>query len=330
MEAPPLCLDKIVPEYLAVIISVTAVLIFGEVIPQAICTGPDQVKIAAGLAPITRFLMIVLSPICYPIALLLDKLLGEHTKSRFLNTDLKALIELHTYNALRKYDLMEGENINKPNELGLNDEQANLMISAIEMNEKKTIEIMIPISKAFLIDYDEPIDAMSIKQIIDKGYSRIPVYSNHNKSDIIGVVRIKQLIGIDLTRKKTMRQMGIKLKSPIVASPKTSLVELLREFKKGMSHIAFITEQVEGLQSKFEGTTNQLNLVKKPTNKENIKILGIITLEDVIEKMINLDILDEDDYARLVKKTVTQGTTAASMNLNQGLLSKFIIKIKIS
>ena len=41
MEALPICLDKIVPSYLAIIISVTAVLFFGEVIPQAICTGPN-------------------------------------------------------------------------------------------------------------------------------------------------------------------------------------------------------------------------------------------------------------------------------------------------
>jgi metal transporter CNNM len=35
MEALPIFLDKIVPDYLAIILSVTCVLIFGEVIPQA-------------------------------------------------------------------------------------------------------------------------------------------------------------------------------------------------------------------------------------------------------------------------------------------------------
>jgi len=33
MEALPLFLDKMMPEYLAIIVSVTAVLFFGEVIP---------------------------------------------------------------------------------------------------------------------------------------------------------------------------------------------------------------------------------------------------------------------------------------------------------
>jgi len=41
MEALPLFLDKMMPGYLAIIVSVTAVLFFGEVIPQALCTGPN-------------------------------------------------------------------------------------------------------------------------------------------------------------------------------------------------------------------------------------------------------------------------------------------------
>lgn len=43
MEALPIFLDALVPAYAAVIISVTAVLIFGEIIPQAVCTGPSQI-----------------------------------------------------------------------------------------------------------------------------------------------------------------------------------------------------------------------------------------------------------------------------------------------
>ena len=83
METLPLCLDKLVPEYLAIIISVTLVLFFGEVIPQAYCTGPDQVKIAAYVAPLTKGLMLFSSIISYPLAKLLDRVLGEHHKSRY-------------------------------------------------------------------------------------------------------------------------------------------------------------------------------------------------------------------------------------------------------
>jgi len=41
MEALPIFLDALVPSYISIIISVTAVLLIGEIIPQAICTGPN-------------------------------------------------------------------------------------------------------------------------------------------------------------------------------------------------------------------------------------------------------------------------------------------------
>ena len=204
--------------------------------------------------------------------------------------------------------------------MGLNDEQANLMISALEMREKKVIELMIPIRNTFMIDYDDILDKFKLNLILDKGYSRIPVYSNHNKNDIVGLLRIKQLIGLDFDQNKSLRQLGIELGKPIVISPRVSVIDLLREFRKGKSHMAFITEQVEDLQYKFG--LNRSNSIQKDfsflgvrsaaetemgalirRNSTNIKILGIVTLEDVIEKMINLEILDEDDYEKVLKKS---------------------------
>jgi CBS domain containing-hemolysin-like protein len=40
-EALPVFLSELVPEFIAVILSVTAVLLFGEIIPASILTGFD-------------------------------------------------------------------------------------------------------------------------------------------------------------------------------------------------------------------------------------------------------------------------------------------------
>jgi len=82
MEALPLFLNILFPEYLVVIISVSLVLLFGEIIPQALCTGPNQINIAANLSPFTRFFMFATSPISFPIGKMLDYFFGQHTKSR--------------------------------------------------------------------------------------------------------------------------------------------------------------------------------------------------------------------------------------------------------
>lgn len=76
MEALPIFLDKIIPAYLAVIFSTLAVLIFGEVIPQAYCTGTNQISIAYTFSSFVKFLQFTLGIFVRPIAWLLDKWLG--------------------------------------------------------------------------------------------------------------------------------------------------------------------------------------------------------------------------------------------------------------
>ncbi len=315
MEALPIFLNRIVDEYAAIAISVSLVLVFGEVLPQAVCTGPSQIKIASFLGPMTLGLMYVTYPLSYPIALFLDWLLGKHSKSRFVNTELKSLIELHTLEALNNMNVLKNEE-----HQGLHDEQANLMISAIEIKSRTAIEMMIPIRDVFMIDYNEPIDRFKLNLILDKGYSRIPVYSD-NRNDILGILRIKQLIGLDLTQSLSLRRLGLKLKAPLVIDPKTNAMDMLREFRKGKSHMAFITEQVEDFKKKLAqgGVSESLEesfLKRDNTKIGKIVILGIVTLEDVLEEMINIDILDEDDYA----KTKTKKSTVKTQ-----IISKYIL-----
>jgi CBS domain containing-hemolysin-like protein len=311
MEALPVFLDRVFSRFTAVVISVTLLLIFGEVIPQALCTGQRQVQIAAMAAPMTRFLMIISWPITYWLGKCLDIILGEQGKTRYQNQDLKCLVEMHTNEALRKIAEEEEKNpyipktdIPKPSEnMGLGQLEANLMISALEIKEKKAVEIMINFNEIYSIKYEEPIDKKKVVEILDKGFSRIPVFRNDDKTDLIGLLRIKQLIKVDFNQRKSLKELGIRLKPPLVIPPNMTLINLLRQFRSGKSHMAFITEQVELLQAKFGLTRNNsvaINMLYNETfaDTKNIKILGIVTLEDVIEQIFNLEIMDEEDYER--------------------------------
>ena len=68
------------------------------------------------------------------------------------------------------------------------------MTSAIEIKIKKEVEVMIPKHKAFITSYDSPLDNVNLSVIMEKGYTRIPVYAGNSSSDIIGLVRIEKLI----------------------------------------------------------------------------------------------------------------------------------------
>ena len=93
-EALPLFLDELVPSYMAIILSVTLVLFCGEIIPSAIFTGPNQLRIAAKLAPLTRLLMFTTAPISYPIAKVLDKMLGHAESSNYSRREIMALVQV--------------------------------------------------------------------------------------------------------------------------------------------------------------------------------------------------------------------------------------------
>ena len=76
-EALPIFLSGLVPGYVAVLLSVTAILIFGEIIPSALFTGPNQIVMAARFSGCVLFLMGLFWPIAYPIAHVLDRWRSE-------------------------------------------------------------------------------------------------------------------------------------------------------------------------------------------------------------------------------------------------------------
>ena len=113
--------------------------------------------------------------------------------------------------------------------------------------------------------------------LISNGYSRIPVFKNDDKHDVVGILRLKHLIGLDFRQEKSIKNLGIELRKPIVISPSITLFDLLREFRKGKSHMAFITDKVEDLQSKL-GLNRKNSLVYNQSllgdHDKNIKILA--------------------------------------------------------
>ena len=79
-----------------------------------------------------------------------------------------------------------GDIKNDEGEMGIDIEQADLIKSVLGINNLKASSIMIPANDIFMLSYDDVLDKNKLKFLLEKGFSRIPIYADKDKNNIIG------------------------------------------------------------------------------------------------------------------------------------------------
>ncbi|VAI80285.1 unnamed protein product [Triticum turgidum subsp. durum] len=223
MEALPIFLDRIFNPVLAIILSVTFVLAFGEVIPQAICTRYG-LAVGASFVWLVRIVMVIAYPIAYPIGKLLDFALG-HESALFRRAQLKALVSIHSKAAGKGGELTHDE--------------TTIISGALDLTEKTAEEAMTPIESTFSLDVDSKLDWETIGTILARGHSRVPVYSG-NPRNVIGLLLVKSLLTVRAEIETPVSAVSIR-RIPRVPSD-MPLYDILNEFQKGGSHMAAVVK----------------------------------------------------------------------------------------
>ncbi|KAM7474787.1 hypothetical protein LguiB_022030 [Lonicera macranthoides] len=228
MEALPIFLDSLITAWGAILLSVTLILLFGEIIPQSICTRYG-LAIGATVAPVVRVLVCICFPVAYPISKLLDFLLGPGHVALFRRAELKTLVDLHGN---------ECKQAGKGGEL--THDETTIIAGALELTEKTASVAMTPISETFAININAKLDRNLMNLILEKGHSRVPVYYEQ-PINIIGVILVKNLLTINPEDEVPVKNVTIR-KIPRV--PETMpLYDILNEFQKGHSHMAVVVRQ---------------------------------------------------------------------------------------
>ena len=157
----------------------------------------------------------------------------------------------------------------------LEKDEAELVRSAIDLNDIEAYEIMTPRVDVFFIDVED-----DINEILKDGdifiHSRIPVFQD-TVDNIIGILPIKLLL------KAYLRGETIDIRKlcyePLFVPRNHQVMDLLREFKTSKIHIAVIKDEYGGTE-------------------------GIVTMEDILEEIVG-DIFDETD--EIEEEYVEQG-----------------------
>ncbi|XP_019851308.1 PREDICTED: DUF21 domain-containing protein At4g14230-like [Amphimedon queenslandica] len=262
VESMPIFLDKITNEIVAILISVTAVLVFGEIVPQALCT---RFGLAIGYycAPLVYFLMAAFFILAFPISKVLDLILGKDHSTFFRRAELKELVQMHGSSE---------ETDSKENEEPLSHDEILIVKGALDMRDKTVKDAMTPLESVFMLHVDDKIGQANMEKIIATGHSRIPIYKD-GRTDIVGLILVKKLIILDPDDNVPIKEVIGAMTPPPSCSTTTPLYDILNQFQTGRSHLYLVYNEEE----------------------PDSELVGIITLEDVIEELIGEEIVDETD-----------------------------------
>lgn len=157
------------------------------------------------------------------------------------------------------------------------DEHAREETSNIDVDESRIVrgalrystltagEVMTPLDSVVSVDLDDDIDVSLLSKLKRSGHSRFPAQDPETK-DYCGILYMKDLLGEELPQ-------------PVSHAYRDRIFDVPA------------ASRLDTVLSRFIQTKSHLFLVRDGEDKA----IGIITIEDVIEKILNRDIADEFD-----------------------------------
>lgn len=253
VSASALTLERHTGGVLAAIVSTILIVVFGEVIPQAIFVK-RALKFCAALSPVLWLTVAITYPLSKPLQLVLDRMIGRGERQL-----------LHTRAEL---GLLIGEH-RVADESELDEDEVEIIQSALQMSEKTVKDIMRPIKQVYWLAQDAVLNDETVEQITRQGYSRVPIFDTA-LTQCYGVLLLRDMVEHDFSLAPVPVMDFVLHKTRVIGS-RTALDTMLRKFAAIRSHMVPI--------------------------EQGGRIIGIVTAEDLLEEIIGQEIADEIDYA---------------------------------
>jgi putative hemolysin len=154
------------------------------------------------------------------------------------------------------------------------EEEHKILKGIVRFGSTDVKQVMTPRTDVIAFDLNTPYTSL-IAQIIDSGYSRIPIYQD-SFDKVFGILYIKDLLA-HMDAGDDMKWQDL-IRSPYFVPENKKIDDLLQEFRQKKTHVAVVVDE-------YGGTS------------------GVVSLEDILEEIVGeiTDEFDDDDleYSKL-------------------------------
>ncbi len=149
----------------------------------------------------------------------------------------------------------------------LDEDEVEIMRGALQLSEKRVRDIMTDVRHTYWLTLSTELDDAKIDELKAKSYSRIPIF-NRKLTKCYGVLLMKDLVDIDFDENH-YRVEDMPLHPVQLVGSMTALDTMFRKFISAGTHLI-------------------------PIEKDD-EIIGIVTIEDLLEEILGHEIEDETD-----------------------------------
>lgn len=241
--------NGVTADVVSTVVITIVVLIFGEILPKSLAKQhADQISLR--ISGVFYYIIQLFRPLVWVFLKIKNWIIKENGEDKISVTgdELETII-----------DTMEEEG-------SIDEDEAELLQSVLDLNDKKVYEIMTPRVNMVGIDVDDD-DLEDIKKIFfENQFSRVPVFEE-TRDNVIGILHerdffTKLVKGQKVNIKKLMRE-------PFFVTESMRVDTLIETLQREKIHIAIVSGE-------YGGTS------------------GIVTMEDALEELVG-EIYDEHD-----------------------------------
>ncbi|KAK0438440.1 hypothetical protein EV421DRAFT_1714337 [Armillaria borealis] len=282
-ESLPIFLDSVIGGGVAAVaLSTTAI---GEIIPQSLSVRYG-LAIGAACTPFVLVLMYVFAPVAWPIAKLLDLVLGANEAHTYKKAELKSFLQFH-----------------RTGEEPLREDEISILNGVLELNSKNVETIMTRMEDVVTLSRDTILDHKMIDTILTSGYSRFPIHESGNPLAFTGLLLVKKLLTYDPAKELPVSSFPLSILPE--AHPSINCFQALDYFQTGRAHLILIS-RTPGIAGGAIGVITLEDIIEE------------IISEEIVDET---DRYDDNVHKRKAKRMTTAAIMRGIVERERGRVS---------